>query len=164
MPPPVDDDAEIWICFALRFDVQSTYVHSFDIDIRISGGLTDNKGRHYINTITRRWVHVYTMFILTCLLALVRVFALTMTPPDRDALTDMTSPDSRRTETQPSNLRRTEVFWSKHYNWLEDCGYLLRPRYRPEWIPSWQGTSKNPAECEDWIKPRVCRYILDGRS
>jgi hypothetical protein len=83
-----------------------------------------------------------------------------MKPPDSDPSLPPTAntagPDSLSTETQPSNLRQIEVFWSKHYKWLEDSGYLLRPRYSPGWVPSWQGTSKDPPACEDWIKPQVC--------
>ncbi|KAG0698895.1 hypothetical protein DFH29DRAFT_809763, partial [Suillus ampliporus] len=48
--------------------------------------------------------------------------------------------------------------------WLENCGYLLRPRYKPDWIPSWQGTSKSMFACEDWIKPQASGYasVLDA--
>ncbi|EIN06270.1 hypothetical protein PUNSTDRAFT_39424, partial [Punctularia strigosozonata HHB-11173 SS5] len=30
-----------------------------------------------------------------------------------------------------------EYFWRDHYNWLKSCGYCLRARYHPDWIPSW---------------------------
>lgn len=46
-------------------------------------------------------------------------------------------------------LTEPELWWSHHYHWLKDSGYLLRPRYAPDWIPSWQGTKKNWALCED---------------
>ncbi|KAJ7466648.1 kinase-like domain-containing protein [Mycena galericulata] len=31
-----------------------------------------------------------------------------------------------------------EIFWRDHQPWLEECGYSLRPRFRPGWIPSWK--------------------------
>ncbi|KAG2135809.1 hypothetical protein DEU56DRAFT_806636 [Suillus clintonianus] len=79
-----------------------------------------------------------------------------MTPPETTAHTE-----SHSTEAQPSRLRQDEVWWSGHYKWLENCGYLLRPRYKPDWIPSWQGTSNSPFLCEDGIKPRYAS-VLDA--
>ena len=55
-------------------------------------------------------------------------------------------------------LSEPETWWSKHYNWLKDNGYILRARYSPDWTPSWQGTKKSWLMCEDsrvakvWIK------------
>lgn len=46
-------------------------------------------------------------------------------------------------------LTEPELWWSRHYLWLKDSGYLLRPRYAPDWTPSWQGTKKNWVLCED---------------
>lgn len=41
------------------------------------------------------------------------------------------------------DLLASEYFWRDHYNWLREAGYTLRPRYNPEWVPSWHGL-KNP--------------------
>jgi len=30
-----------------------------------------------------------------------------------------------------------ELFWCDHQPWLEEQGYMLRPRYRPGWTPHW---------------------------
>ncbi|KAI0633607.1 kinase-like domain-containing protein [Trametes polyzona] len=46
-------------------------------------------------------------------------------------------------------LFRDEFFWRDHYAWLLEQGYLLRPRYRPGWRPSWAGSKRNPDKCED---------------
>jgi hypothetical protein len=46
-------------------------------------------------------------------------------------------------------LSEPELWWSQHYHWLKDNGYLLRPRYAPDWTPSWQGTKKSWVLCED---------------
>lgn len=47
------------------------------------------------------------------------------------------------------DLKRSEPFWRDHQQWLETCGYMLRPRYRPGWVPSWKGTNKSYLACED---------------
>lgn len=55
-------------------------------------------------------------------------------------------------------LSEPELWWSKHYIWLKDSGYILRPRYAPDWTPSWKGTKKSWLMCEDsqvakvWIR------------
>ncbi|KAJ7475413.1 kinase-like domain-containing protein [Mycena galericulata] len=44
-----------------------------------------------------------------------------------------------------------EPFWHDHCDWLKERGYLLRPRYRPDWVPSWiENPKKNKMVCEDW--------------
>ncbi|EPQ53169.1 hypothetical protein GLOTRDRAFT_79257 [Gloeophyllum trabeum ATCC 11539] len=40
------------------------------------------------------------------------------------------------------SLSKAELFWRRHQKWLEQSGYLLRPRYRDAWRPSWKGTNK----------------------
>lgn len=52
----------------------------------------------------------------------------------------------RRTQEE---LAESEIWWSEHYQWLKDIGYLLRPRYAPGWVPSWKGTKKDRLLCED---------------
>lgn len=34
-------------------------------------------------------------------------------------------------------LQPKEYWWRDHQKWLEEKGYMLRPRFRPEWVPSW---------------------------
>lgn len=48
-------------------------------------------------------------------------------------------------------LLSSEKEWQKRCTFLEQCGYQLRPRYRPDWVPSWQGSSKALEEYEDSI-------------
>lgn len=45
-------------------------------------------------------------------------------------------------------LFRIEIFWREHYIWFKEKGYLLRPRYHPDWIASWK-TGENGFLCED---------------
>ena len=50
----------------------------------------------------------------------------------------------------PGVLRhQPEIFWRDHQPWLQENGYMLRPRLRPGWVPSWKGTRKFWWYCED---------------
>ncbi|KAI0065666.1 hypothetical protein BV25DRAFT_1581074 [Artomyces pyxidatus] len=44
---------------------------------------------------------------------------------------------------------RSELWWMKRRDALLQCGYALRSRYQPDWVPSWQGTKKNYEDQED---------------
>lgn len=46
-------------------------------------------------------------------------------------------------------LDQGERFWRDHYFWLRDKGYVLRPRYHPDWVASWKDTDKSWLFCED---------------
>ncbi|TFK39427.1 kinase-like domain-containing protein [Crucibulum laeve] len=55
-----------------------------------------------------------------------------------------------------------ETFWRDHQPWLKENGYLLRPRYQPDWVASW---IKDPTTkrifCEDGhVAP--WEHILDA--
>ncbi|KAG5338565.1 hypothetical protein C0989_007024 [Termitomyces sp. Mn162] len=45
----------------------------------------------------------------------------------------------------------SELFWRKHCQYLKDHGYTLRPRYQPNWRPSWLDNSKRWTRCEDGV-------------
>ena len=60
----------------------------------------------------------------------------------------MTSQPSSTTSPLDS-LPITEIFWRDNFTWFKDQGYQLRPRFAPDWIPSWLGTSKFRLQCED---------------
>ena len=57
-------------------------------------------------------------------------------------------------------LRSHEVFWRDHQPWLEQAGYMLRPRYRPGWKASWLGTDKRPEDCEDSLIVTVSKCLI----
>ena len=40
-------------------------------------------------------------------------------------------------------LNEDEVWWRDHQPWLQERGYMLRPRYRPDWVPSWHKDGGN---------------------
>ncbi|KAK7692291.1 hypothetical protein QCA50_003916 [Cerrena zonata] len=46
-------------------------------------------------------------------------------------------------------LLSDEVWWRDHQVWLAERGYMLRPRYRPGWVPSWKGTGECWQRFED---------------
>ncbi|OJA10332.1 hypothetical protein AZE42_07351 [Rhizopogon vesiculosus] len=50
---------------------------------------------------------------------------------------------------RPGALSTNETWWCQQYLWLKSQGYLLRRRYAPDWVPSWEGTQRNPFDCED---------------
>lgn len=47
------------------------------------------------------------------------------------------------------DLSAEELFWRDIQPFLLERGYRLRPRYAPDWSPSWVGTDINPVYCED---------------
>ena len=49
----------------------------------------------------------------------------------------------------PGGLFRDEHFWRDHQPWLAESGYMLRPRYRHNWEPSWLKSKKKATFCED---------------
>ena len=55
-------------------------------------------------------------------------------------------------------LDEKEIFWRDHQKWLQERGYMLRPRYRPGWVPSWKGKPDLFwLSCEDGQLRTVCR-------
>jgi hypothetical protein len=61
---------------------------------------------------------------------------------------------------QRGQLNELEKWWAERQKALEDAGYMLRPRYRPGWKPSWIGTKKYFMKCEDRQPQRVRVYSL----
>ena len=52
-----------------------------------------------------------------------------------------------------------EMSWTKKYDFFLHHGYELRPRYSPEWEPSWKTNEKPPQQCEDYHRLPV-RFLL----
>ena len=57
------------------------------------------------------------------------------------------------------DLFEAEVYWKDRYHFLNHHGYELRPRYHPNWKPSWIGTNIDPMFCEDSISIIVCARL-----
>ncbi|KZT10924.1 uncharacterized protein LAESUDRAFT_644190 [Laetiporus sulphureus 93-53] len=68
----------------------------------------------------------------------------------------------------PGKLRKGELYWRDRQPWLQEHGYMLRPRYRPDWKPSWIGTKRSWIISEDGVSPSHhaildATRIADGR-
>lgn len=53
---------------------------------------------------------------------------------------------------RPEQLSSHEVVWRDRQPFLESKGYMLRPRLRPGWTPSWLATGKPRFYCEDFAR------------
>jgi hypothetical protein len=60
----------------------------------------------------------------------------------------------------PGAIGPHETWWVEHQQVLEQAGYMLRPRYRPGWKPSWDGTDKYHGKFEDGQTLIVCDDII----
>ncbi|KAL1731257.1 hypothetical protein EV714DRAFT_271924 [Schizophyllum commune] len=67
-------------------------------------------------------------------------------------------PDVRR---RISQVERDEQWWVDHRAWLENRGYLLRPRFTPGWQPSWHDPKVSVDDAEDRF-PADKPNILDA--
>ncbi|RDB27165.1 hypothetical protein Hypma_004589 [Hypsizygus marmoreus] len=62
----------------------------------------------------------------------------------------------------PTELDNIEKLWRDRYSFFLQQGLELRPRYHPDWTPSWIGTSINPTYCEDAIQ-QIIPGVLDAK-
>ena len=60
--------------------------------------------------------------------------------------------------TPPETLDPREVWWRDRYEQLSNHGYLLRPRYSPQWTPSWKTSNRDWTDCEDGKRLRVRKF------
>ncbi|KAM5541462.1 hypothetical protein V8D89_005016 [Ganoderma adspersum] len=70
---------------------------------------------------------------------------------------------AKDTEEGLYDLLPGEIFWKNRYLFLHDRGYVLRPRYHPDWKPSWIGTNRKPLFCEDSIMLNIPTVIDASR-
>ncbi|KAL5530907.1 hypothetical protein ACEPAG_3783 [Sanghuangporus baumii] len=59
---------------------------------------------------------------------------------------------------EPFMLLENERWWRDHYDVFIRHGYKLRPRFHPDWTPSWAGTKKLPFRCEDGLTNKLAQY------
>ncbi|KAI0039017.1 hypothetical protein FA95DRAFT_1658502 [Auriscalpium vulgare] len=74
------------------------------------------------------------------------------------SVTDPIHPDDRLAEILLSH----EIRWRDRAYFLEGRGYLLRPRLRPGWQPSWVGTKKLWVDVEDGIGTPLRYHLIDA--
>ncbi|CDO69429.1 hypothetical protein BN946_scf184791.g24 [Trametes cinnabarina] len=60
------------------------------------------------------------------------------------------------------DLLPSERFWRERQPYLRQHGYELRPRYSPDWEPSWKGTLLDPTFCEDSIM-LINFHVIDAK-
>ncbi|KAJ7769054.1 hypothetical protein B0H14DRAFT_2402595, partial [Mycena olivaceomarginata] len=61
----------------------------------------------------------------------------------------------------PNELTGGEAFWHDHHEWLEESGYLLRPRFRPGWTRSWHHDPRIwRFSCEDVWLLKVSKRLI----
>ena len=70
---------------------------------------------------------------------------------------DDTSISPRPNYRGPVKLSSYEVKWRDRQPFLESKGYMLRPRLRPGWTPSWLSTGQDYFSCEDSARLPVSR-------
>ncbi|KAF8421143.1 kinase-like domain-containing protein [Boletus edulis BED1] len=68
----------------------------------------------------------------------------------------------------PEELDPREVWWRDRYQRLAKQGYLLRPRYSPQWVPSWKSSNRHWKDTEDGKRLEYGQVIdatrtLDGK-
>lgn len=77
------------------------------------------------------------------LIATVYVCLLNFSIPSLPTLRNTSMSTSLTDNYDPTKLSHLEVFWRDHQPWLQKQGYMLRPRYRTGWKPSWVAQGKN---------------------
>lgn len=60
----------------------------------------------------------------------------------------------------PGAIGAHETWWVERQEALKRAGFMLRPRYRPHWKPSWDGTNKFHFRCEDGLSQTVSVWII----
>ncbi|EIW62679.1 uncharacterized protein TRAVEDRAFT_113187 [Trametes versicolor FP-101664 SS1] len=55
-----------------------------------------------------------------------------------------------------------EIWWRDHQVWLQECGYMLRPRYRPNWVPSWHKDRGSDFDIREDGQSILLSVILDA--
>jgi hypothetical protein len=55
----------------------------------------------------------------------------------------------------PGGISEREWWWVERQEELEAAGYMLRPRYHPDWQPSWLKANKFYSDVEDGQKKVV---------
>lgn len=71
-----------------------------------------------------------------------------------------TSEEDRRFGADPGGLTGSELWWRHYSKWLEEAGYVLRPRYQRGWAPSWTGNKKLYFDYEDGQVGLVRHHFL----
>jgi len=69
---------------------------------------------------------------------------------------------SRTVSGRSEQLSDHEVMWRDRQPFLESKGYMLRPRLRPGWTPSWLATGKSRLYFEDSARLPLRSFLVDA--
>jgi|SRR5712671_2445516 len=67
--------------------------------------------------------------------------------------------EEQQADREIGTLFPSETWWRDRYHELESHGYTLRPRYHPDWEPSWKKSGKHFFSTEDG-QPTLVSVIL----
>ncbi|KAH9918117.1 uncharacterized protein B0H18DRAFT_1032100 [Fomitopsis serialis] len=56
-----------------------------------------------------------------------------------------------------------EAPWRDRQRFLQSRGYMLRPRYHPDWVPSWRTNNQSIIWCEDALSAPLRENLIDAR-
>ncbi|KAI0734963.1 hypothetical protein C8Q72DRAFT_964728 [Fomitopsis betulina] len=56
-----------------------------------------------------------------------------------------------------------EAAWRDKQRFLQSRGYMLRPRYHPDWVPSWRTSDVKVYNAEDSVALPGLQHIMDAR-
>ncbi|TEB30978.1 hypothetical protein FA13DRAFT_318648 [Coprinellus micaceus] len=77
--------------------------------------------------------------------------------------------ENRHQERDDGLLFTYEEIWVRHFHFLASRGYQLRPRYNPDWVPSWRlkpvkyGSGKNEDAIPAWPKVVDAICLTNGQ-
>ncbi|CAE6453751.1 unnamed protein product [Rhizoctonia solani] len=60
---------------------------------------------------------------------------------------------------KPDHRSEAEGRWVSFQPYLLSKGYNLRPRYQPDWVPSWKDTNTKASDCEDSVDRMPIRVM-----
>ncbi|KAJ7743785.1 kinase-like domain-containing protein [Mycena metata] len=64
-----------------------------------------------------------------------------------------------------SGIQEREMWWVEHQPFLLSRGYALRPRYNPNWTPTWElpgNEELSTLRCEDSLPIKIAGNVLDA--
>ena len=105
--------------------------------------------------------HSTSLVTQCCIFAMTNNMTLFDKPPTAKAkVRDLSELAGYRESTKKGGFALTplEIWWRDRAIFLESRGYRLRPRFRPDWEPSWVSRSVNPFQCED-AQPHLVRLF-----
>ena len=84
-----------------------------------------------------------------------------LSPSPTSLVSAMSGSNSEGRADRYAKLAPVEILWRDRQQYLESRGYMLRPRYRPGWQPSWKlDPTIQPRHAEDSLSTHVSTLAL----